>query len=36
MIHYGHIVASYRRSRGTPLVLDDSATAPAKPIALDG
>ncbi|HJW05978.1 MAG TPA: glycosyltransferase family 2 protein [Rhodanobacter sp.] len=36
VIHYGHIVASYRRSRGTPLVLDDSATAPAKPIALDG
>lgn len=36
VIHYGHIVASYRRSRGTPLVLDDAATAPAKPIALDG
>ncbi len=36
VVHYGHIVASYRRSRGAPLVLDDTATAPAKPVALDG
>ncbi|EIL98289.1 dolichyl-phosphate mannose synthase [Rhodanobacter thiooxydans] len=36
VVHYGHIVASYRRSRGAPLVLDDTAAAPAKPMALDG
>ncbi|KZC40371.1 dolichyl-phosphate mannose synthase [Rhodanobacter sp. FW510-R12] len=36
VVHYGHIVASYRRSRGAPLVVDDTAMAPAKPVALDG
>ena len=36
VIHYGDIAASYRRSRGAPIVVDDAAMAPSKPIALDG